>query len=288
MGKLYIIGNGFDLHFDLKTKPEHFIEKLEMQHIEGEIENAYEVLLNSYCVDWSEYEDSLADIDLEEIEEQHVEFPDYLSDHEYDRDGVIYNMQMYVSSINTAIQAALADMVDDANEAVEFLASEEGASHGLPDVSAVLSFNYTSTLEKLFQLPSGTPIFHIHGYREAGAPLIFGYGQARKDYQRRLVPDENEDFYVDKQREAIYEFYENLGKELQLNDLSQFLKCCHGITEVVVLGHSMGKVDAPYMELIEAAIRPEIWRISCHNEGDNFWRKLVSYSFFRKCKIFSF
>ncbi len=28
MGTLYIVGNGFDLHFKLKTKTEHFIEYL--------------------------------------------------------------------------------------------------------------------------------------------------------------------------------------------------------------------------------------------------------------------
>lgn len=288
MGRLYIIGNGLDLHFKLKTRTEDFIEKLKMQRIEGEMENAYEVLLNSYSIDWSEYENSLADIDLDEIEAQNIGFPDYLSDHESDRDGVIYNMQMYVDSIKVAVQAALADMVDDANEAVEAIASAKGFPCILPNASAVLSFNYTSTLERLFQLPDKTPVLHIHGSREDGDYLIFGYGQAKGNYQQKLVPDENGDFYVDKQREVIYEFYRNLGKKHQIIALDRFLSHCHGITEVVVLGHSMGFVDAPYMERIEATIHPNIWRVSYYNDSADLRRNLESYSFREKCDLFPF
>lgn len=288
MGKLYIIGNGLDLHFRLKTRPEDFIEKLKMQRIVGEMENAYEVLLNSYSIDWSEYENSLADIDLDEIEEQNIGFPDYLSDHESDRDGVIYNMQMYVDSIKAAVQAALTDMVDDANEAVEVIASAKGFPRILPDASAVLSFNYTSTLEQLFQLTDKTPVLHIHGSREDGDYLIFGYGQAKGNYQQKLLPDENGDFYVDRQRESIYEFYKNLGKKYQMAALDRFLRCCHGITEVVVLGHSMGLVDAPYMERIEAIIHPNIWKVSYYNDSADLRRNLATYSFCAKCIPFPF
>ncbi len=41
MRTLYIVGNGFDLHFKLKTKTEHFIEHLKEQSIYNEISNAF-------------------------------------------------------------------------------------------------------------------------------------------------------------------------------------------------------------------------------------------------------
>ena len=55
MRTLYIIGNGFDLHFKLKTKTNHFVEHLKTQPVYNEVGNAFEVL-NCYGVDWYEYE----------------------------------------------------------------------------------------------------------------------------------------------------------------------------------------------------------------------------------------
>ena len=93
MGTLYIIGNGFDLHFKLKTRPEHFEKYLETQPVYNERSNAFEVL-NCYGVDWHEYEQSLNDIALDDIAFQNEIQPDYLSDRESDRDCGILNMQM--------------------------------------------------------------------------------------------------------------------------------------------------------------------------------------------------
>lgn len=118
MAILYVIGNGFDLHFGLKTLPQHFKDILKGKKIYNEIDNAYDIL-NTYGVNWSEYEQSLAELDLDTIENQNLIMPDYLSDHESDRDGGILNMQMYTNSINQAISSALSDMVQVANEEVE-------------------------------------------------------------------------------------------------------------------------------------------------------------------------
>lgn len=110
MGTLYIIGNGFDLHFKLKTRTNHFVEYLKAQPVYNEVGNAFEVL-GCYGVDWYEYEQSLNDIDLDEIQFQNEIQPDYLSDRESDRDGGILNMQMYVDSLREAIESALIQMV---------------------------------------------------------------------------------------------------------------------------------------------------------------------------------
>lgn len=120
MGTLYIIGNGFDLNFNLNTKTEHFSGYLKQQSVYNEVGNALDVL-DCYGVDWHEYEQSLNDIDLDEIEFQNVIQPDYLSDRESDRDGGILNMQMYVDSLSDAINTALEQMVDEANNDVRKL-----------------------------------------------------------------------------------------------------------------------------------------------------------------------
>lgn len=58
MRTLYIIGNGFDLHFNLKTKTDNFENYLKNQTIYNGVDNASDVF-NSYGVNWYEYEQSL-------------------------------------------------------------------------------------------------------------------------------------------------------------------------------------------------------------------------------------
>lgn len=287
MGTLFVIGNGFDLHFGLKTGTADFEDCLRAQEIEGEMDNAFEIL-NTYGVDWSEYEQSLANMDLDAIELENLGFPDYMSDRESDRDGVIFQMQEYLDSISDAITSALEEMVDTANEVLE----DGDIIASLPELfqsgDAVISFNYTSTVEMLFDIPDGLPILHIHGYRANQERLIFGYKEMKGDYRTRLEPNEDTDFYEDQQRQAIYEFYTGWQKKAELKKLKRFLKNCQGFDQVVVLGHSMGEVDAKYMEVIEKAIHPTEWKISYYCSPRSMKNTLKQYSFEQKCVLFEF
>ena len=268
MSILYVIGNGFDLHFGLKTLPQNFQDILMTKHIYNEIDNAYDIL-NAYGLNWSEYEQSLAEIDLDEIENQNIIMPDYYSDHESDRDGGIFNMQMYMDSISEAISSALSDMVQAANEEVErrSLLGERYQLFNHDD--AILSFNYTSTVEYLFDLPDNIPILHIHGFHAASKSLIFGYKFGKEDYQRKMeLSAEHGDYYIDQQREIIYDFYKSQKKVIQMTILKNFLYCCSGINKIVVLGHSMGQVDSDYMEQIECMLHPDEWEIYFHDSND--------------------
>ena len=286
MSVLYVIGNGFDLHFGLKTSPQDFQDILTKKQIYNETDNAYDVL-HTYGVNWSEYEQSLAEIDLDEIEDQNIIGPDYLSDHEFDRDGGIVNIQMYLESLNEAIQSSLIDMVEIANTETESRALQ-GEHYTLLDISdRVLSFNYTSTLEYLFDLATQIPICHIHGFHDAGESLIFGYSQVKGNYRNKLMSTfEDGDYYVDRQRELIYDFYQNWRKNIQNDVLDSFLKQCNGIDKVVVYGHSMGKVDASYMEQVEQTLHPLRWEISYHSPVDSVLTNVKGYTFTPKIQLF--
>lgn len=287
MGTLFVIGNGFDLHFGLKTSTDDFEDFLREQRIEGEMDNALEIL-NAYGVDWSEYEQSLADMDLDAIEVENLGFPDYMSDRESDRDGVIFQMREYLNSINDAISSALTEMVDTANATLEDEEIMIIQPRLFQSGDAVISFNYTSTIEMLFDIPDDCPILHIHGYHADNDRLIFGYGEMKGNYHTKLEPDEDGDFYEDQQRQAIYEFYTGWRKKAKLKKLKRFLENCQGINQVVVLGHSMGEVDAKYMEVIEKIIHPTTWKISYYCSSESMEAALKQYSFEEKCVLFKF
>lgn len=286
MGTLYIIGNGFDLNFNLNTRTEHFSRYLKKQSVYNEVGNALEIL-DCYGVDWHEYEQSLNDIDLDEIEYRNEIQSDYLSDRESDRDGGILNMQMYVDSLSNAINSALEQMVINANNDARKLSMMSHKRKLFQSGDAILTFNYTSTIEYLFYLPYDVPIFHIHGCYEHGTRLIFGYKSNKSSYGDAWasIDEEYWNYYVAQQRESVYGFYDRWRKSLQIDNLKVFLSKCYGIDRVIVLGHSMSAVDAEYMELVERHLHPRSWEISYHNPNSIDDIRSQGYSFGSKMRF---
>ena len=94
------------------------------------------------------------------------------------------------------------------------------------------------------------------------------------------------DFYIDKQIEIIFDFYQSMKKEIQLGKLKSLLENSDGINQIVVMGHSMSSVDSEYMELIESVIVPDKWRISQYN-GSPSYNDLALYSFSKKVEFFN-
>lgn len=222
MGTLYIIGNGLDLHFGLKTRTEDFEAILKTKRVYNEIENAFEVLKYYGITDWSDYEESLANINLEEMESEHLTSPDYLSDYESDRDGTITNMSEFLESMNAAIMTSLEDMVSRADEETEKRDPEQVQPFFCNADDAILSFNYTSTIENWFSIPSDVFVWHIHGCLARKEPLIFGCGTSIDNYA--VEATEDGDFYEYQQRTAILRFYQGWKKKLKLAKLESFLK----------------------------------------------------------------
>ena len=320
MAKLFIIGNGFDLFFELPTSTNDFVNQLEQKPFEC-FESAKEAYLY-YGVDWSTFEEGLASIDLEIISEEIVEGPDYMSDHESDRDGVIWTVQDYTDKLLQVREEALINMVQIAEDKIETLSTFFYPDFFDSTVDEIISFNYTSTIESLFNYSK--PIFHIHGFYKDNDYLLLGFGNESEDFYRfkarlnsetnlskeieindieqnkNLSTEEKEekirgveyyyeeyeknggnDYYIDMQYELLIDFYIANKKEKQINKLKDYLKKLKHIDEVVVLGQGMGYVDREYFELVEQNIRPEKWTISARN-GDEI--KSVE----KWCKTYSF
>jgi len=298
--KLYIIGNGFDLYHKLPTGTDDFCKIIE------------DIDCNEYYltagVDWSLYEEALSSFDVDEMAKQFVGYPDYASDHEYDRDGVILNMEERMSAMLDIVRRGLNEMIEKAEAKIDGMFSEEDEADSVvekntvfADDSIFLSFNYTSILEKLYGIHPRR-VLHIHGYYENDAQLVFGYAEHSKNvlktlaysgasvpgFRRKFDEMDEVDFYVQKQYDAMYEFYNANKKELQLENLLNWIKpYIGGIDEIVVLGHSFGKVDKPYFDLIESLILPSKWIVSQFN-GNPDLTQMQMHSFAHKeefCKI---
>lgn len=278
--KLYVIGNGFDLHYELPTKPDDFVKLLAMEKVYNSQENAKEEF-SCYGVNWSDYEEDIANLDLTAIEDSQLQYPDYLSDHEYDRDGCIQNMEMHLSSLNEAVFSALRKMAFAANE-------KELEKDYCFDSDYIINFNYTNTVEKVSINRLSRPVFYIHGTVERGDDLVFGYKNILSNYNTNKYSNaDNGDYYLDTQVKLINDFYRSFKKKLCISGLESYLNSItDSIDSVFVLGHSLGDVDLQYFEVIDQLVKPSKWCISYHSNNDPVIFNIKKLSFFDKIQLF--
>jgi len=295
---LFIIGNGFDLFHGLHTSPNDFEALLDKEPAyECGCSSAKDAFECCNVYNWNEWEDSLSGFDATVLEDK-IEGPDYLSDHESDRDGPILEMEQRCNELSSAIGEALSKMVEQANEDLLDKDDEKPfASSG----DSILTFNYTSTIECLYTQHQNTNLFHLHGCREDNEELIFGYPEKSVEEEKweKGISDSSksaaemgtpgdgpyDDYYIHEQIIRITQFYNGMQKKYQMDKLRDFLGKCGSVSDVTVLGHSMGNVDSKYMELIDKIILPKRWHISSHN-GSPSQSELSSYSFNKKIDRF--
>src|ERR1700753_1181866 len=89
---LYVIGNGFDLHHELRTSYFEFANYLKEHNISlyHNLESyiSYPTSNNNL---WSQFESNLANLDIEEILSEHIDsLPDYGSEEFRDRDRYVF------------------------------------------------------------------------------------------------------------------------------------------------------------------------------------------------------
>ena len=276
---LYIIGNGFDLHYGLHTGVDTFKRILASKYIEYLNMNALDSF-GLYGVHWGEFEQSLAGMNLEAIKNVVLSYPDYLSDRESDREDCIYNTNFHVTQLHEAVDNSLTDMIQNADSELNYI--DPNKTDIIPLSGPIISFNYTNTIEALYGI---SDIFHIHGLYGEDENLIFGYKDIN---EKTILPDLEEDYYVTTQINDINEFYYSYKKEIQLNRLNLFLQEIGTIDIVCVYGHSMSPVDSVYFELIDQVLNPAIWKVSCYNCDDPVICNCKLYSFYKKIQMFDF
>lgn len=116
-------------------------------------------------------------------------------------------MEQYTESLRSAVQNSLEVMVDNANNELKVKAPL--LRNFIKEGDSVLSFNYTSTLECLYDIPCEVPICHIQGFREKGEPLLLGF-------RNGITEDEYYNCIFD--RDTIVKVQEQI-EEIENNDV---------------------------------------------------------------------
>ncbi|MEP0546326.1 MAG: bacteriophage abortive infection AbiH family protein, partial [Rhodothermales bacterium] len=138
-----------------------------------------------------------------------------------------------------------------------------------------ISFNYTSTLEKLYGVDPRR-VLYIHGSSESGGgPIVLGHGWKQESVGHSDEWDEElreRDPRVQEGEQIIQRYFQDTLKPTAaiIEQNQAFFDSLAGVGEVYVLGHALSPVDLPYFKSIVDATRgaPPRWLVSYHSPSE--------------------
>lgn len=273
MTKLFIIGNGFDIHHGIRSRYTDFAEWL--KGVDPGVFNAVEEFIPT-CIDargnqlnaWSDLENNLANFDTDQLIDYGGNFlPSYGADdwsdaghHDHE-----YELNRVISKVSVELHKRF----------VEWLRTLAIPGATLFPVSAVdprgkfLNFNYTPTLQRIY---GATDVLHIHGsLLDDASEIVLGHGWEPES--RELLAshiNEDTDTRVAGGYHLIDDYFSETFKPTEkiIERNRAFFESLRDVTEAFVLGHGMAEVDRLYyFEILDFVPKSTQWTISYYGNG---------------------
>lgn len=267
--KLFVIGNGFDLAHNLPTRFDPDFKNITTKHEQDNFWDLYQSCENDI---WSDFENLLGCPDFNVLEEIFYGYePDYLSDRESGRDSIIHQVEL-----NGKLQDALYEFADNAEDSLSNIQVNNFIEQILDLDGYYITFNYTHTLEAIYDIP-WEQILHIHGevgennlelgYQKGNfSPEKYSYdarGKGRGPYIEIEIEDYIsgiEDYYVRTAYAELIDKCKSFYKEIRIDLLKNFLnrnQC--KIEEIIVYGHSCA-IDFDYFSYLNIRYSNVYWK----------------------------
>lgn len=293
--KLYIIGNGFDLHHGINSSYNHFHSWLKSNERDY---SALDIIYSYFPANaefWKDFENSLSKFDITEYAENeaHKNYPELSSDN-YDRelDMSIYQSEQDFVQLVKEIRRAFHDWICSLN------APKSDKQIKIDKADAFfINFNYTKTLETVYNIPM-YKILHIHGCVDLENDFIFGHRDIVQEPIEDILStcdtvekmhdyyESNYDPVLDNVTQAIvHGVNKYLRKDVEgiIEKHSHEFSLLTQIEEIYVYGWSFSHIDTPYLD--EILKRNEFnklkWFISWHSPAD----KNRALSYLSSCHI---
>lgn len=273
MTKLFIIGNGFDIHHGIRSRYTDFADWLET--IDREVHQAVEEFLPTW-VDaegnlqkaWSDLENNLEHFDTDLLLEYGSNFlPSYGADdwsdsghHDFE-----FELDRVIRALSVGLHLNFVRWLGTLNLPTQTLSPVRAID---PDAK-FLNFNYTGTIQALY---GATNVLHIHGsLADKTSQIVLGHGWtpgAKERWEERI--DEDTDTRVAGGYRLIDNYFRETFKPtaeiIQRNRV--FFTALGDVSEVYVLGHGLAQVDAPYFsEMLKHLSEDVDWTISYYGEN---------------------
>ena len=297
MTKLFIIGNGFDTDHGLPTKYSDFKEYMYNNYAEGQkyfslpdsgfdnhgniIVDYFETgkylfqILDISCVNaghmlWQDFENDLGKLRYDAV----FEYSDF--NEVYDKEGDVdeyktaYNRENIGQRVHDTFQYISIFFSDWINtiEVEKARKKDKFVDIACGGDSLFLNFNYTLTLEKVYNIPE-EDVLHIHGI--SGDNIIVGHGLS--DERISKLGEEFMGHFMGAEYE-LEKTVRYLKKDTDkiISDNLKFFKGLSNkdITEIYSFGFSFSEVDLPYIKKICEEIDTSniVWYMHTYNNND--------------------
>jgi Bacteriophage abortive infection AbiH len=269
--RLYIVGNGFDLHHKIRSSYGEF-----GAYVRNSNPSLYDTFEKYFSFEgnWSSLEETLAHLDVDLIIDEASDFLVSYGAEDWS-DAYHHDYQFEVSRI---VELLSTELKSEFTNWIIGLEIPDKDSCGVPllplDKNAqYLNFNYTNTLQRLYGMP-GHQVMHIHNSASDPVPdLILGhaYSQAEIPSLNHGANLEDQDVRVTEVNEILDEYFSKTYKPT--SDVLQrhmgFFSGLAGVSEIYVVGHSLSEVDSPYIcEIVEATkFAHPTWVVTYYNSA---------------------
>lgn len=159
--RLYVVGNGFDIHHEIKSQYSDFKKWIYKTRKDSSLIGLIDTFFSNDREFWGDIEKALGEYDEGSITD-FCEL-DNPKDFKYDHPG------QWQDGLEGSIPWVFGQTMDDFRNAFnEWVKSIDindiKTDLVMPKEAKYLSFNYTDTLEKAYYIPAGN-VLHIHGSR---------------------------------------------------------------------------------------------------------------------------
>ena len=289
MRTLYVVGNGFDLYHGLKTKYQHFGVFLKNGN-----PKIYDYLLCYYGLPdldedyllWSEFEQSLANLDVEQVLEDNSHLVANPSSDDFrDRDWhtLTIEMEMFLKDLTLELIKEFNKFILN----VKYPELDSGKRLSLNEKAIYLNFNYTDSLESYYGI-NENQILYIHKKASSSSDLILGHGSNPENFTEKeetkpeniseeelelwleYMSDKYEYSFTSGKDELLKYFrdsFKETNKVIEENEV--FFRDLCEVDEVIVMGHSLSEVDRPYFIKVKESInRNAAWHVTYYGNEE--------------------
>ena len=294
--KLYVIGNGFDIHHRIKCRYSHYRRwiKKNRPEVYDNLTSLYGRLSGEW---WRSFEENLPKFNPNFYPKKiaKMSFPNLLSflvskygqDARDFMDDYQISMQNYGGIENPYQRAAAVagfemrhlkdDICESFGEWVKDIKIPKRAKKVILDSDAIFfTFNYTRTLEDLYKIEEDQ-IIHLHGSVDTNE-FVIGHNKTLEEMQDAdllkyaVFRNPDKDKGEDEARIAMFEVLESELKK-PVEDVMERYKsdfnALSGFKEMEVLGLSYSPIDLPYLERIIQITGKDIKvKLGWHSEDD--------------------
>lgn len=235
---------------------------------------------------WSKFEDNLSSLPLDRFIE---EYRKYNQEHNIALEsslGSTVDREIDEICFNNKIPFLFAEWISNLKEiCIEKNGFEKQMINSIQDDDTFIIFNYTDTIEKIFNSDNKSIFYHIHGIKNEKDTIVVGHNCKEKSHSTNL---DNEEQYINDIYSRLYKNPEIVIKKNQQlwNRISQFKEL-----DIYEFGWSCSNADSDYIKKIISIIDENNIKIRMHfnnfnNEGKDKIKIWKSCGLNNNCSYF--